>query len=250
MAKLPSLVTALAEVDGRERKAIDHIARTIREAGYIPTGKRGSGAADMTEREAANFLMALNGADTPKDAPLAIDRFRSLRQFYKGSSADFRHYVDSFEGQPEAVQAVADSRTFGQALEGLVAGVPSLAESFYQFALEQYPGNDAGSYWSTKLLSAFRLTMFGVEVQFERYAAKVELFIMHGSERQVQCTVQFIQDQDREEGFYGVSWPDRRVRSTIGTATLIAAWQGLNPGVDLPGIPASAVTAEDGADEE
>lgn len=249
MAKLPSLVTALAEMDGRDRQSVEHIGRTIREAGYIPTGKRGSGAAEMTEREAANFIIALNGADTPKECPLAIDRFRSLRQFYKGTSKDFRDYVDSFEGQPEAMQAVADSRTFGEALEGLIDGVPSLAASFLQFARDQYPGNHGGKDWDTDLMSALRLTFFGVEVQFDRYAAKIDLFIMNGSERNVQCEVRFIQDQDRDRGFYGTAWPDRRVRSTIGMPTLVAAWQGLNPGEALPGIPARATRPNDEFDD-
>ncbi|EPR08449.1 hypothetical protein M527_09885 [Sphingobium indicum IP26] len=250
MAKLPALVTALAEVDGRDRKSVEHIGRTIREAGYIPTGKRGSGAAEMTPREASNFIIALNGADTPKDGPIAIDRFRSLRQYYKGTSKDFRAYVDSFEGQPEAMQDVADSRTFGEALEALINGVPSLVMSFHHFAKEQYPTNDGSSYWDEKLMSAFRLTMFGVEVEFERYAAKIDMFIMNGSERNVQCEVRFIQDQDRETGFYGVSWPDRRVRSTIGMPTLIAAWQALNPLIPLPGIQCREVRAADEHDDE
>ena len=238
MAKLPSLVTALAEVDGRDRKAVDHIGRTIREAGYIPTGKRGSGAAEMSEREAANLLIALNGADQPKDTPLAIDRFRSLRQFYQGTAADFREYFASFDNTPEAMQNVADCQTFGKALEALIEGAPGLAASFHDFARKQFPGKDP-SHWDTRLLAALRLEMFGLSVTFQRYAAKIELFAMFGSERRVQCEVSFMQDESREDGFYGLSWPDRRVTSTIGAATLIAAWQGLNPGQDLPGIPAS-----------
>jgi hypothetical protein len=249
MSKLPALVSALSEVDGRDRKSVEHIGRTIREAGYIPTGKRGSGAADMTPREAANFIIALNGADTPKDGPIAIDRFRSLRQYYKGTSKDFREYVDSFEGQPEAMQDVADSRTFGEALDALIDGVPSLVMSFHHFAKEQYPAKDGPSYFANNLMSAFRLSMFGVEVEFDRYAAKVELFIMNGSERNVQCYVRFIQDENRDSGFYGVSWPDRRVRSTIGMPTLIAAWQALNPLIPLPGIECREVRATDEQDD-
>ena len=236
MAKLPALVTALAEVDGRERQAVEHIGRTIREAGYIPTGKRGGGAADMTAREAANFLMALNGADTPKDCPTAIDRFRSLRQWHKGSSNDFRHYVESFEGQPETMGNVADCHTFGAALEALIDGIPDLVASFHAYAVEQYPTMD----WDSKLLTGLRMGMFGVEVSFSRYAATIDLFSMNGSNRRVQCEVNFMRDQDRDDGFYGTSWPDRRVESKIGMPTLVAAWQAINPGVSLPGIPAES----------
>lgn len=244
MAKLPSLVTALSEVDGRDRKAVDHIGRTIREAGYIPTGKRGSGAADMAEREAANLIIALNGSDTPKDTPIAIDRFRSLKQFYSGTSKDFKTYSDSFEGQPDAIKNAADCRTFGEALEALIEGVPSLAASFHQFAREQFPGKNP-DHWHTRLLPALRLEMFGLSVTFERYSAKIELFVQHGSERRTQCEIGFAQDEDRaESGFYGLDWPDRRVTSRIGAPTLIAAWQGLNPGASLPGLPASLANEE------
>jgi len=249
MAKLPALVTALAEVDGRDRKSVEHIGRTIREAGYIPTGKRGSGAAEMSPREAANFIIALNGADTPKDGPIAIDRFRSLKQWFQGTSADFKAQVGSFDGAPEAVQNAADCKVFGDALEALIEGVPGLAASFHHFGVENFPGKDGGSYWDTRLLGSLRLGTFGLDVTFERYATKIELFAMFGDERRVQCEIWFMADPDRmESGFYGNSWPDRKVTSTIGMPTLVAAWQGLNPGVDLPGIPAAPVATE--ADEE
>ena len=52
MAKLPALVDALAAADYRSRATIDQIARVVREAGYIPTTKRGSGAADGLFRKA------------------------------------------------------------------------------------------------------------------------------------------------------------------------------------------------------
>jgi hypothetical protein len=244
MAKLPSLVTALAEVDGRDRKSVEHIGRTIREAGYIPTSKRGSGAAEMSVREAANFIIALNGADTPKDGPVAIDRFRSLRQWFQGTSDDIKAQLDSFDTAPEAVQNASDCRVFGEALEALIEGVPSLAASFQHFGIENLPGNNP-SYWETRLLGALRLGMFGLDVTFQRYAATVELFAMFGSERRVQCAIHFMQDEDRAgSGFYGSAWPDRKVTSTIGMPTLVAAWQGLNPGVDLPGIPAGPVAPE------
>lgn len=250
MAKLPALITAIAEVDGRDRKSVEHIGRTIREAGYIPTGKRGSGAAEMTAREAANFIIALNGADTPKDGPITIDRFRSLRQWFSGTADDFKAQVASFEKQPEALQNAADCRTFGDAIEALIDGVPSLVASFYQFACGQFPSSNA-NHWDTRLLSALRLGMFGVAITFERYAAKIELYVMFGSERRVQCEIAFMQDEARAEtGFYGTNWPDRRVTSTVGMPTLVAAWQALNPSTPLLGIPGREVRPADEHDAE
>lgn len=249
MAKLPALVTALAEVDGRERQAVEHIGRTIRERGYIPTGKRGGGAAEMTAREAANLIMALNGADLPKEAPVAIDRFRSLRMWWGGTAKELKAQSESFEGQPEPIQAAADCRTFGEALEVLIDGVPDLIGSFYGYAVTAFTQVDP-SHWDEKLLSALRLRMFGLDITFSRYSAKIELFSMYGSDRRVQCHLLFGQDSDRPASFYGNEWPDRTVTSVIGMPTLIAAFQALNPGRQLPGIPDRTPSARDEADSE
>jgi hypothetical protein len=249
MAKLPGLVTAMAEVDGRDRKTIEYTARTIRERGYITNGKRGAGSPDMTARDAANLVMALNGADLPKDSPIAIDRFRSLRQWWGGTANDLKAKVDSFEGKPDTIQAMADCRTFGEALEVLIDGVPDLIGMFYGYAVTAYTQVDP-THWDDKLLSALRLRMFGLEVTFSRYSAEIEVFTMIGSERRVECSVVFGQDSDRPAGFYGTEWPDRKVTSVIGMPTLIAAFQALNPERQLPGIPARGVSACDEADGE
>ena len=252
MAKLPALVTALSEVDGRERKAVDHIARTIRERGYITTGKRGGGAAEMTPHEAANMLIALNGADTPKEGPLAIDRFRSLRQWFAGTAKDIRDRVDSYDQQIKPVQDIMDVHTFGEALDALIEDVPELVAALRAYAHEAHNNIDPATL-DEKLLGMMRLRMFGLEITFERYAAKIELYTMYGSNRRVEFEASFMQDMDRaESGFYGKEWPDRRISVTIGAPTLIAVWQALNPGVSLPGIPdrlPASDDAEQGDDE-
>lgn len=223
VAKLPALVTAIAEVDGRDRQSVDHVARTIRERGYIPTGKRGGGAAEMTSQAASNLLIALNGADTPKDAGLAIDRFRSLRPFFSGTAVEIKDRLERSGGAPEPMQAVMDAQTFGEALDVLIEGVPNLTLSFVQYALEAYGKEDLN------VPAMIRLRMFGVDVTFERYAASIELFTMHGSERRVESEAHFIRDPDRAEtGFYGTAWPDRKVRVTIGFHTLLAISKALN----------------------
>lgn len=250
MAKLPALVTALSEVDGRERKAVDHIARTIRERGYITTGKRGGGAADMTAHEAANLLIALNGADSPKDGPTAIDRFRSLRQWFAGTSKDIRERVDSYDQQIKPVQDIMDVHTFGEALDALIEDVPELVAALRSYAHDAYNDIDP-TVLDERLFGMLRLRMFGLEITFERYAAKIELYTMYGSERRVEFEAGFMQDTDRiESGFYGKEWPDRRISVTIGAPTLIAAWQALHPGESLPGIPDRAPASDDSEDAE
>jgi hypothetical protein len=236
MAKLPALISALAQVDGRERKAIDHIGRTIRERGYITTGKRGHGAAEMTTSEVVNLIIALNGADTPKDAPLAIDRFRSLRQAFQGSRYDMRKRVDAYESYPRPIQDVMDSSTFGEALEVLVDGIPELVASLYRYMVEAYTDLEPEKF--ERVFSYFlRLRLFGLSITFQRYQAKIELYRMVKDSRHVDFEAEFIQDEDRlETGFYGQGEADRHVVVNIGTATLIAAWQVLHPGETLHGV--------------
>lgn len=80
MARLPALVDALSLVDGRERVAIDNIARAVREAGFIQTTKRGRGAAEMTTQDAAALLVGLYGAGTMVDAPGTLKGFSQARR--------------------------------------------------------------------------------------------------------------------------------------------------------------------------
>lgn len=227
MAKLPSLVSAFPQVDGRERATIEHVARYIRERGYITTGKRGNGAADMTPHEAANLLIALNCADAPKDAPTEIDRFRSLRQWYvvgRGTMAN--EQLERYDSYPLPIRDVFDTHTFGEGLDALIEGVPDLVASLQQYAVEAY-GEDEGLMWMRTSLGA---TMFGVQITFRKYAPKIELFTTNGSERRVEFEVNYQVDNYRfRDGFYGRNRPDRVVSVSVGTRTLVAIWNGLNP---------------------
>ena len=233
MAKLPALISALAQVDGRERKAVDHIGRTIRERGYITTGKRGHGAAEMTTAEAVNLIIALNGSDSPKEAPIAIDRFRSLL---------FQPYASVFDANPEThpqfIKDVMAVHTFGEALEALVDSVPDVAASFWRYMLEAFPQADPDED-SSVLMDFIGPHVFGVEVEFRRYSARIIVFSpsMDGVRRN-EFEAFFQQDSDRlMAGFYGNRTSDRRVNVTIGTRTLFAVWQALHPGEKLRGVP-------------
>lgn len=238
MARLPAMVTALARIDGRDRGTVDNLIRYIRERGYIPTGKRGHGAAEMTTREVVNGLLALNGADGPKDAPVAIDRFRSLRNWFAGTTKDFRARDEGYDSFPKAIQAVMDSGTFGEALEALIDEMPSLVASLKQYTTDAYT-----QFTPEQVQRAFpgflTLHVLGVDVILQRYAATIELYVTVGSERRVEFQAKFIQDDDRfMDGFYGnASATDRRVSVTIGTPTLIAAWQVLHPHEFMPELP-------------
>ncbi len=78
MARLPALIAALADLDGRPRSAINHYARTIREAGFIQTTKRGVGAAAMTARDAAALVIGLYGAQDAASSASTVEAFQAL----------------------------------------------------------------------------------------------------------------------------------------------------------------------------
>lgn len=59
MAKLSDLTRAVAAVSSRSETTIAVTARSLREAGLIPTGGRGVNAPQMTSRDAATLLIGL-----------------------------------------------------------------------------------------------------------------------------------------------------------------------------------------------
>ena len=86
MATLESLVAAIAEVEGIGAERVRALARALREAGLIATGGRGTSAADMSETDAANLLIAANVADTARTAAEMVNRYRGLRASPSGNA--------------------------------------------------------------------------------------------------------------------------------------------------------------------
>lgn len=214
MATLPELVTAFAEVDGRDRKTIDHIGRTVREAGYITTGKRGAGATPMSTRDAVNLMIALNGADGAPEACTAIDRFRSLEN-----------------GTPlfprEIVPGVGEAETFGEALEALLDGVPSLYAHLRSCCQRIYGPK------SRQFKRLIDTGMLGAEIKFRRYSGEISIFHHDGGARFTDYIVAFYMNDDQyKSGFYGDCDADRRVEVAIGFKTLKTIWSSLNPDGD------------------
>lgn len=113
--KLPGLVRLLAEDDERGEPAIAHIARMIREAGHLPTTKRGRGASEMGVLEAANLLIAAHATDVPAKVSETVDTFRKLRQIPMRKSEGLS--IDTSTWWKRA----SSCATFGDALEILIA---------------------------------------------------------------------------------------------------------------------------------
>jgi hypothetical protein len=122
VAKLPALVSALASCDDRDLPTLEHIARVIREAGLLPTTKRGSGAADMGPKEAALLLIGANSAASPRGAAEAVRLYRDLtfepgKNFQDDSMQDTGSWGADFVNQ---------TGTFETALTGLIEHLPKL----------------------------------------------------------------------------------------------------------------------------
>ena len=81
MAKLPALVAAIAKHDPRGEVVVANYARTIREAGLIPTTKRGAGASEMTPTEGCNLLLALSEVGNARKAPETVRLLREAIMF-------------------------------------------------------------------------------------------------------------------------------------------------------------------------
>jgi hypothetical protein len=127
MAKLPALVKTLSKRDQRSEAELTQLARVIREAGdYVPTVKRGGGAANMTGREAANMLLAVAGCEANKDATITIDRYRSLGRY--GFVCREWDVFDHLAEQP----------TFGLALAALIEDMGNICRRFVVFLLDGF----------------------------------------------------------------------------------------------------------------
>ncbi len=118
MARLPALIDTLAELDTRSRQTIEHVARLVREAGYIQTTKRGRGAAEMTEADAAALLIGLNAIETPTDAAQQVPLFSELTIQKDASFSD--------DPVPVELKRVTRAKTFGEAVEALIVAAPTL----------------------------------------------------------------------------------------------------------------------------
>lgn len=227
MAKLPALVSALNRHDGRDRATLDHIARVIREAGYIPTTKRGSGASEMTAREAANLFLGANGADTPREAPLAIDRFRSLMRFDAWSREE--HDV------PQVLRDIKAATTFGEALERLIDGMGELYLAARRCIEMGYPdAPDFASDFQDDLATRPWGDIVAFTLTLGRYTAEIRLKIkVKGGQEsggwRTDFTASFMPESQRyRAGFYGPRQYDRRVDVTVTGLTLFELWRALH----------------------
>lgn len=213
MATFPTMVELFAETDGREVKSIEHIARLVRERGYIKNGKRGAGAPHMETRDAANLLIALCGCDNSVEAPIAIDRYRSLLKYGLGNERE--------EGELDTVKSIIECNNFGDALEVLIDGVPDLSIALTEYIASAYQTDDSERV--SRLLSS---RVAGVEVEFIRYQVAIRIYRDTRNGRELDFEELYIPDMDRPTGFYTQAnpFPDRIVAVKVGLPTLTRAY--------------------------
>jgi hypothetical protein len=234
VAKLPALIAKLAPLDGRSMETLAHVARVIRERGLMTTTKRGVGAAEMTVRDVANLLIALNGSQVPKDAPEAVEHYRSFSRT--------RLYEPRSE-LPELIYQAFNASTFGDALEKLIEMVPLLVEAvrnlhnqFHTNKCEDYDDTDGKDF-----LHALRSADCGVEVRFEKTVAQILLYDKDESDdRRNYVVALFVLRRKHSHSSYRQQWADREVAVSIGLLTLMAVWFALHPDEQIGTISESS----------
>jgi hypothetical protein len=234
MAKLPTLIAKLAPLDGRSMETVAHVARVIRERGLMTTTKRGVGAAEMTVRDAANLLIALNGAQVPKDAPDAVEHYRSFSRVSRHASQP---------EYPELMHQAFNASTFGDALEKLIETVPLIVEAvrgrhnqFYSEQKWDYDDTDAQDF-----LLALRSADCGVEVSFKKTYATIAVYDKDEfDDRQNYILSSFVLNRKRSRSSYQQQWADRAVIVNVGLLTLMALWFALHPNEQIGTISESS----------
>jgi hypothetical protein len=245
MAKLPALISTLSQHDERDRSTLEHIARTIREAGHIPTTKRGIGASGMTTEAAANLFLGLNGCEAPKDAAQAVERFRSLRL----------RELTVHESEQDVLRKVATAENFGIALEHLIDGSSSISKSLCGFLDAGFDERLSTAYKQNLLNLNWRLLpiQFDIVLQRHPYGARVILKVFQkrsanfdhweidsasqarwrtesGEEAnwRTEFNAEFLSDFNlQEDGFYGNS-KSRSIAVTVPAKVLWDIWRTLN----------------------
>lgn len=122
MARLPAVAEIFARHDTRSLPTINNYARELRNAGYLPKGKRGAGAAHLTPADAANLVMALAAAPEAVNGPFTVDALRAAT-VVSDAYLDGGVTVDAADCLAQWSLA-NPGNTFGGVLEALIAGEP------------------------------------------------------------------------------------------------------------------------------
>ncbi len=178
MATLSRLVETIAAVEGIDPERVGAIARVVREAGLIATRGRGPSAADMSETDAANLLIAVNVAETARTAPEMVTRYRLLQASKK-----------------------ALETTFGAELENLLSAVRTQKVADVVVGLVRFVPERSSLAWNK-----YSSRQYDFRIEFRKPNPEVTLFVRGPWKSNVDC-ISFAQpdkssstvNMDREE---------------------------------------------------
>jgi hypothetical protein len=189
MATLSQLVAAIATVEGIDEERVAALARAAREHGLIRTSGRGTSAAQMSEPDAANLLIATNAADTARTAPGVIKEYRALQ-------AQRKNRTSGFGGELEAMISAAKRECLADYVKKTVAvlGSPSSLLGRRTFPTEAYE--------------------FGIEFEKPIPSVMVQISIAKGSPME---SILF-----KDQRWLAKADGDRRERTRITQRTILA----------------------------
>jgi hypothetical protein len=138
MATLQHLVQTLARATRIPEATVFAYGRFARESGWIAQSGRGKSAAKMTERDAANLLIAVASTDVTREAGRGIERFRPLQgKAYAFNKSLKPLFLDTFYAlnlKPMIDGTFSVEANLGQTIEFLIgeAGKGRLHQTFSQ----------------------------------------------------------------------------------------------------------------------
>lgn len=223
MATLPQMIDAIQKVDGRELSTLTQFGRVIREAGFIPGGKRGVGAPHVTFENAASLMMGIFACEAPKDAPRAIVALRSLK--FERAHGDLHN---------EVLADVIAAENFGEALEELIIGIPELITGI----VGEFVGDAASEDEKHRLavMAATGLSPVSIWVRLFPAHAIIEVRQHH---HKMIWEAHFGVDCDLlMQGFYNLPNSDRRVEVSFSQVSLLAVHMAA-----MSGIPSQQAVA-------
>ncbi|SIT75311.1 hypothetical protein [Pontibaca methylaminivorans] len=217
MATLPKMLELIQPFDGRDDGTLLQFGRVLREAGYIPAGKRGRGAPDLGLEHAANLLLGTYGAASPKDGPKAVANLRTLQAFV---------FEGNFHEGCEVLRDIMEKETFGEALEELILGVPEILTSIVRIMDPncQLSDEDECS-WRERISQG----MGPADVKVRLYPTFASIAIMQA--QRPLWEAQYIVNDDRIDEYKDAMNADRKSITEFSIRTLAAYFTALMDGV-------------------
>lgn len=122
MGKVSDMIKAIAYAEGLPEASVAQFIRHAREGGEITQGARGVNAPDMTFRDGANSLIAVNASPSAKDAAETIRAYRDLECFRSYTRRDDAPHRTLYEQNfPKELAFIGEhGARFGSVLEKLL----------------------------------------------------------------------------------------------------------------------------------